>query len=112
MNAGVYDEKATVKELSKLSSMKGRQWRMRSRKQQAARYPGGLASLLANARPIDAGSRRDLIHDALIRASAIVGCAKDISIVVHGHAAVRSRAVAAIGEVMKVGKCPTVLSRG
>jgi hypothetical protein len=56
-------------------------------------------------------SRRDLKHDALVLASGCVGCAKDISIFIHGYAAVRLRTIAAADEVVKVGKGPAVLSR-
>jgi hypothetical protein len=57
------------------------------------------------------GSRRDLEHKALVLASAGVGCAKDISIFIHGYAAVGLRTLAAADEVVKVGKGPAALSR-
>ena len=56
-------------------------------------------------------SRRDLKHDTLVLASACVSCAKNISIFVHGYAAIRLRAFAAADEVVKVGKGPAALSR-
>ena len=57
------------------------------------------------------GSGRNLKHDALVLASACVSCAKDISIFIHGYAAIRLRALAATDEVVKVGKGPAALSR-
>src|SRR5579863_7980494 len=57
------------------------------------------------------GSRRDLKNEALVLAAAGVGCAKDISIFIHGYAAVGLRALAAADEVVKVGKSPAALSR-
>jgi len=57
------------------------------------------------------GSGRNLKHDALVLASACVSRAKDISIFIHGYAAIRLRALAATDEVVKVGKGPAALSR-
>jgi hypothetical protein len=63
-----------------------------------------------HARAVD-GSGRDLKHNALVLASACVGCAKDISVAIHGYAAIRLRALAAANEVVKVGKGPAAFSR-
>src|ERR1700685_1041007 len=53
----------------------------------------------------------DLEHDALIRAPANIGCAKDVSLAIDGHAAVGISAVVAAREVVKVGKVPGAVGR-
>src|SRR6202451_4696785 len=58
-----------------------------------------------------ANLRGDLEHDALIRAPANICCAKDVSLAIDGHAAVRISAVVAAREVVKVGKVPGAVGR-
>src|ERR1700685_1645662 len=53
----------------------------------------------------------DLEHDALIRAPANIGCAKDVSLSIDAHAAVGISAVVAAREVVKVGKVPGAVGR-
>ena len=51
-------------------------------------------------------SRRDLKHHALVVPAALVGCAKDIPLLVDSQAAIRNATVVAARKVVEIGKFP------